>query len=283
MSEGVLAPQPDWLAGAHELALGLADIADEISLSRFGGAVHAQTKPDGSPVTEVDRMVEAALRRRIEAVFPDHAFLGEETGGAIDPARPTWVVDPIDATKNFMRGVPIFAALIGVVWQGAGVVGVASAPALGERWDAYAGGGARRNGETVRVSAISALADASVLHGALEWYREPVLWGTLEHLAANAWSTRGFGDFWMHLLVAGGMAEAAFETGLKPWDVAALECIVTEAGGSLTAFDGGPPLAAFAAGAAAGDGGRGDVLTTNGLLHAELSTLLTRGLSDFQG
>lgn len=267
-STGAAAPEPSWLHEAHELALSLADIADEISLSRFGGAVSAQTKPDGSPVTEVDRMVEAAVRRRIEAVFPEHAFLGEETGGAIAPDRPTWVVDPIDATKNFMRGVPIFAALIGVVWQGRGVVGVASAPALGERWDAAAGMGARRNGETVRVSAIGALADASVLHGALEWYREPQLWHALEHLAANAWTTRGLGDFWMHLLVAGGMADAAFETGLKPWDIAALECVVTEAGGSLTTFDGRAPLA-----------GAGDVLTTNGLLHAELSALLTRGVS----
>lgn len=271
MSQGAPAPEPGWLAQAHQLALALADVADEISLSRFGGAVHAQTKPDGSPVTEVDRMVESALRRRIEAVFPDHAFMGEETGGAIDPLRPTWVVDPIDATKNFMRGVPIFAALIGVVWQGSAVVGVASAPALGERWDACAGGGARRNGEAVRVSAISALGDASVLHGALEWYRDPPLWAALEHLADHAWSTRGLGDFWMHLLVAGGMAEAAFETGLKPWDVAALECLVIEAGGSLTAFDGGSALEAAVSGA-------GDALTSNGLLHAELSTLLTPGL-----
>lgn len=260
MTEPEAAEAPDWLDAAHDLALGLADLADEIALSRFGGAVPAQTKPDGSPVTEVDRMVESALRQRIQAVFPDHAVLGEETGGAIDPERPSWVLDPIDGTKNFMRGVPVFAALIGVVWQGRGVVGVASAPALGERYDAALGRGARRNGLSVCVSAIDRLEDASVLHGALEWYRDPALWETLGKLADTAWTVRGFGDFWMHLLVASGTAEAAFETGLKPWDIAALEAIVTEAGGSITAWDGGAPLA-----------GKGDVLTSNGLVHAALT------------
>ncbi|HWH33392.1 MAG TPA: inositol monophosphatase family protein [Egibacteraceae bacterium] len=262
-----LDPPPGWLDRAHELALGLADLADDMALSRFGSSVPAETKPDGSPVTEVDRMVESALRQRIAAVFPEHAFLGEETGGTLDHNRPTWVIDPIDGTKNFMRGVPVFACLIGVVWHGHGVLGVASAPAMGERWDAAHGRGARRNGQPVHVSAVRRLADASVLHGALEWYRDPALWRVLEHLADHAWTTRGFGDFWMHLLVAGGMADAAFETGLKPWDIAALQAIVCEAGGSLTAFDGGDALA----------GADGAVLTTNGLLHAELSALLAAG------
>ena len=261
----VTAVAPEWLADAHALAFTLADIADEISLSRFGGAVAAQTKPDGSPVTEVDQLVEAAVRERIAAAFPDHAFLGEESGGAIDPLRPTWVIDPIDATKNFMRGVPIFASLIGVIWQGQSVLGVASAPALAERWDATLGGGARRNGVAVAVSQIANLADASVLHGALEWYRDDRLAAALAHVSSHAWTTRGFGDFWMHLLVAGGMAEAAFETGLKAWDIAALQCIVTEAGGQLTDFAGGDPLSSP----------DGAVLTTNGLLHAELSALLS--------
>lgn len=255
---------PEWLDQAHELALALADVADDITLSRFGAAVSAQIKPDGSPVTEIDRMVESALRQRVTAVFPDHAFLGEETGGAIDPLRPTWVIDPIDATKNYMRGVPIFASLIGVIWQGQSVVGVASAPALAERWDATLGGGARRNGVAIQVSQIANLADASVLHGALEWYRDDKSAAVLEHVSSNAWTTRGFGDFWMHLLVAGGMAEVAFETGLKAWDIAALQCIVTEAGGQLTDFAGGDPLSSP----------DGAVLTTNGLLHAELSALL---------
>jgi histidinol-phosphatase len=237
---------------AHELA----DIADALTMERFGGPVPAVAKPDGSPVTEADRAVERALRGELARRCPDHAILGEEGGGGIYAAVPTWVIDPIDATKNFMRGVPIFATLIAVVVDGEAVVGVASAPALGERWDAARGLGARRNGVPVGVSAIADLADAHILHGGLDWYRsEPGLWELLGRLAEEAWRTRGFGDFWMHLLVAGGMAEAAFEHDLRPWDVAAVACIVAEAGGRCTAWDGSSALLS------------GQMLSTNGLVH----------------
>src|SRR5690606_22253690 len=144
---------------------------------------------------------------------------------------------PIDATKNYLRGVPVFATLIALVEHGRATVGVASAPALGERWVAAAGQGTERNGEPVRVSAVSRLADAHVCHGGLDGLRAvPGGWERLGAIADRAWRTRGFGDFWMHLLVAGGMADAAFEPELSTWDVAALSCIVTEAGGRLTAW-----------------------------------------------
>jgi histidinol-phosphatase len=244
-------------------ACALADIADELTIAGFGRPVPSVEKPDGSAVTEVDRAVEAALRAELARRHPDHAILGEEQGGRIDPAVPTWVIDPIDATHNYLRGIPVFATLIGLVEGGRAVVGVASAPALGERWAAATGLGATRNGEPVGVSAITDLGDAQVLHGGLEWYRTaPGLWDLLGELADRARRTRGFGDFWNHLLVAGGMAEVAFERDLQPWDVAALECIVTEAGGRLTSFRGGSALV------------DGDVLTTNGLLHDELVRLL---------
>jgi histidinol-phosphatase len=247
----------------RDFALELADAADEISLARFGGPVAAVAKPDGTPVTEADREIEATLRRLIAARHPEHAVLGEEEGGVLDPAAPTWVIDPIDATKNFMRGIPVYATLIAVVWQDRAVVGVASAPALGERWDAAQGAGARRNGEPVGVSAIAGLADAHVLHGGLDWFRrQPGDWERLGRIADIAWRTRGFGDFWMHLLVAGGMAEAAFERDLSIWDVAALECLVTEAGGSCTGWAGGSVLSA------------GDAVSTNALVHRELLGLL---------
>jgi histidinol-phosphatase len=259
-------PAPSLDVGAlRDFALDLAAVADEISLARFGGPVPAVAKPDGTPVTEADRDIEQELRRRITESFPDHGLLGEETGGRLEPGVPTWVIDPIDATKNYMRGVPVFATLIGVAIEGRSVVGVASAPALGERWDAATGLGARRNGQRIGVSAIADLDRAHVLHGGLDWYRaDPRMWELLGHLADVAWRTRGFGDFWNHLLVAGGMAEVAFESDLKPWDIAALECIVTEAGGRMTGFDGGPALAT------------GDVLTTNGLLHGAMQELLAR-------
>jgi histidinol-phosphatase len=244
-------------------AIALADAADAISTAGFGGPVPSVAKLDGSHVTAVDRAVEAALRAALADAHPDHAILGEEEGGAIDPAVPTWVIDPIDATHNYMRGIPVYATLIGCVVDGRSVVGVASAPALGERWAAAAGRGATRNGEPVGVSSIDDLAEGQVLHGGLEWYRDaPGLWELLGSLADVARRTRGFGDFWNHLLVAGGMAEVAFERDLKAWDVVALACIVEEAGGRLTTFGGGSALAG------------GDVLTTNGLLHDRLLTLL---------
>ena len=242
----------------------LADAADAISLRQFGGPVPAVAKPDGSPVTEADRAIEAVLRRRIGEAYPDHAVFGEEEGGRLTPGVPTWVIDPIDATKNFMRGIPVFASLIALVVDGRPVVGVASAPALGERWEAGEGLGARRNGTPVGVSAVTELEDAQLLHGGLDWWRrDPGLWELLGRLADRAWRTRGFGDFWMHLLVAGGMAECAIERDLKPWDIAAVECIVTEAGGRCSRWDGGP--------ATTGDG---TLLSSNGLVHDALLAVL---------
>ena len=247
----------------RDFAMELADVADRITLAHFGTSVAAEAKPDGSPVTAADRAVEAALRERISARWPDHAILGEEEGGDLHADVPTWVVDPIDATKNFMRGIDVYATLIGLVVGGHGVVGVASAPALGERWDAARGRGARRNGAAIEVSAIGELADAHLLHGGLDWYRTaPGMWEVLGELSERVWRTRGFGDFWMHLLVAGGMAEVAFEHDLKPWDIAALECIITEAGGRMTSWDGSPPIAS------------GQVLSTNGRLHPDMLDIL---------
>ncbi len=247
----------------RDLALELADAADAVSLPAFGGAVRADRKADGSFVTAADRAVEAALRERLAAAAPDHAVLGEEQGGVLDPAVPTWVLDPIDATNNYLRGIPVFATLIALVVDGEPVVGVASAPALGERWDAFSGGGARRNGVPAAVSDVDDLARAQVLHGGLDWWRSaPGQWEALGRLADAAWRTRGFGDFWMHLLVAGGFADVAVERDLKPWDVAAPQCVVTEAGGRMTSYDGGSPLAT------------GEALTTNGLLHDQVRALL---------
>ena len=247
----------------RQLANELADVADAVSLKHFGAQVHADTKADGSFVTAADRAVESAIRERLAATDADHPILGEEEGGVLDADVPTWVIDPIDATNNFMRAVPVYATLVALVVGGTPVVGVASAPAMGERWDAAAGLGCRRNGVSVKVSDIAELAQAQVLHGGLDWWRSsPQEWERLGRLTDAAWRTRGFGDFWMHLLVAGGMAEAAIERDLKPWDVAAVQCIVTEAGGRMTSYDGGDPLAA------------GEAVSTNGRVHDEVLALL---------
>jgi histidinol-phosphatase len=247
----------------RDLALELADLADPIALGLYGGPVPAVRKPDGSPVTAADREIEATLRERIGEALPDAVVLGEEDGGELTREGVCFVIDPIDGTKNFMRGVPVFATLIGVLLDGEVVAGVASAPAMGERWDAARGAGARRNGDTVGVSAIDAVGDAHLLHGGLNRFSgEPARWAALQHLAEEAWRTRGFGEFWMHLLVAGGQAEAAFEDDLSIWDVAALEVIVAEAGGRMTAWDGSSVLT------------DGSALSSNGVLHDELSRRL---------
>lgn len=246
-----------------ELSVELADAADNVSLRHFGGRVAATLKTDGSPVTEADTEVEAAIRGLLAQRAPEMPILGEEEGGELDPGAATWVIDPIDATANFMRGIPVYATLIAVVVGGEAVVGTASAPAMGERWTAAKGHGTRRNGEPVSVSTVTNLADGQVLHGGLDWWRSsPSAWEALGALTNASARMRGFGDFWMHLLVAGGMAEAAIERDLKPWDVAAVECIVREAGGRITSYDGGSALAS------------GEAVSTNGLVHDEVLNIL---------
>ena len=197
-------------------ALSLADEADAISLARFRAAdLRIETKPDLTPVSEADRAVEERLRERIERERPGEAFLGEESGGA-----PTgWVVDPIDGTRNYTRGIPIWATLIAFADR----VAVVSAPALGRRWWAARGGGAYANGSRLAVSAIRRLEDATLLY-ALD---RPV-----PARAFEAWHLRGLGDFWAHMLVAEGAAEIAVDAnGLAVWDTAAVRVIVEEAGG----------------------------------------------------
>jgi histidinol-phosphatase len=246
-----------------EVARDLADLADPITLRYFGSSLEAAAKADGTPVTVADREVEARLREALATRRPDDAVLGEEEGGRIDPARVTWVIDPIDATKNFLRGIPVFATLVGAVRGEQILAGVVSAPAMGERWEAHAGGGARRNGEQVRVSAITDVADAHLLHGGIDHHRAlEGGWERLGQLATRAWRMRGFGDFWGHLLVAGGMAEACFEPELSPWDIVAPACIVAEAGGRVTTWEGGSILHG------------GSVLSSNGMVHDEVARSL---------
>lgn len=253
------------LADLLDFARGVAREADAITLEHFGGAVRAHRKGDGTFVTAADTAVERLVRDRVTDAYPTYGLLGEEEGGALDPGRPTWVVDPIDSTANFLRGLPMYATLLGLVVDGRAVVGVASVPAMGECWWAAQGHGAFCNGQPVRVSAVTSLEDTHLLHGGLDWFRgDAELWELLGRLADACWRTRGFGDFWMHLLVAGGMADVALERDLKPWDIAAPECIVAEAGGRLTSWEGGPALA----------DPEGAVLTTNGHLHDAVLALL---------
>jgi histidinol-phosphatase len=202
-----------------DFALALADAADAISLPRFGASdLRVDRKPDLTPVTDADRAIEQALRALVAE--RGDGFFGEEDGG--DPDGVRWIVDPIDGTKNFTRGIPVWATLIALAYDDELVVGVVSAPALGRRWWAARGEGAFCNGAPIHVSAVSQLADAAV-SGAIA--------SDLAALENVAWHTRALGDFWQHVLVAEGSLDAAIDYPLQLWDFAALVPIVEEAGG----------------------------------------------------
>ncbi len=246
------------------VALRLADAADEITMARFRAAdLVVDRKPDRSPVTDADTAVEDTVREIITELRPGDEVLGEERGGSVGDGR-TWVVDPIDGTKNFLRGNPVWATLIALVDGGVPIVGVVSAPAFPRRWWASAGGGAWCGERRLRVSAVAALEDAYLSTTDITTWqpRETYL-----ALVDACWESRAFGDFWQHMLVAEGALDLAAEPIVNPWDLAALQVIVTEAGGRFTDLRGEPRF----------DGG--DVLSSNGLVHDAALGVLQAGVS----
>ncbi|MGZ8717024.1 MAG: inositol monophosphatase family protein [Gaiellaceae bacterium] len=233
-------------------ALELSELADSLSLPRFRSAdLRVETKADLTPVTDADRAVERALRERIAGSRPDDTVLGEEEGDEGGEVR--WIVDPIDGTKNFSRGLPVWATLIALERDGAVTCGVVSAPALGHRWWAARGEGAWRDGERIHVSGIAELGAAAVSCSEA---------ADLVLLAPRVWHARGVGDFWQHVLVAEGALDAAVDARLALWDYAAVALVVEEAGGRSGAPDGA---------AARPDE---QLVSTNGLVHDELLELL---------
>lgn len=259
------------LARALDVALEAAKAAGKIALRHYAGDLRREQKGDGTWVTEADWAVEAQLRLRIARAFPDHNILGEEEGltaaggGAPVDGAPTWILDPIDGTHNYMAGIPIWATLIALRIEGVSVLGVAHAPALGETYDAFEGGGARMNGTKIEVSSIERIEDATFCYSNPHIFAVEGLGDLFETLSARVWRTRGFGDFWSHLLVARGAAHIAIEPELALWDVAALEAIVAEAGGKLTGGTGAPWTEGQ------------PCITTNGYLHDEV-VRLARGM-----
>jgi histidinol-phosphatase len=241
-------------------ANGLADRAAEIALEVFGGAMEVRTKPDESPVTEADLRIEAMIRDEVRARFPNDGVLGEEGGdqsGEGDGAR-RWIIDPIDGTKNFADRVQIWATLIALAVDERPVVGVVSAPALGERYQAVLGQGATLNGEEIRVSRADRLGRAFVVFGGMaSWLDGPWAPG-VQQLMRDCRRSRGFGDFWGHMLVARGAADVMLEAELATWDFAATRIVVEEAGGRMTQLDGNPVEHGHS------------VLVTNGTLHDEI-------------
>jgi histidinol-phosphatase len=249
---------------ADDLALAhrLADAADAITLARFRSQdLHVEAKPDLTPVSDADLAVEDAVRRVLAQQRPGDAVLGEEHGVTGEGPR-QWVVDPVDGTKNFVRGVPVWATLIALRVEGRVEVGVVSAPALGRRWWASRGHGAFADGAPICVSRVAALQDAHLSYSSLTgWEDQGRLEGLLQ-LSRDCWRTRAFGDFWSHVLVAEGAVDASFEPEVSLWDLAPLQVIVEEAGGRFSSLEG----------EARPDGG--SVVCSNGLLHDEVLAAL---------
>jgi len=244
------------VAGADlSFALELAELADSLSLPRFRALdLQVDAKSDLSPVTDADRAVERALREKIAAERPGDTVLGEEEGDGGGDVR--WILDPIDGTRNFARGIPVWATLIALERDGEIVCGVVSAPPLGRRWWAARGEGAFVDGARMHVSSVASL-DQAVLSATYA--------SDLEVLEPRAWHARGFGDFWQHMLVAEGSVDAALDAELALWDYVAPSLIVEEAGGRVTTLDGGP-LEPYKR-----------IVSSNGLLHDEVLELLNGG------
>jgi histidinol-phosphatase len=249
----------DWLAFAQEAC----DVADVMAMAHFRRDLDLERKPDRSFVTIADQGIEREIRGRIEARYPGHGLVGEEYGTVDGDAPTRWYIDPIDGTHNYIRGVPLFGTLLAAEHEGEIQVGVISAPAMRQRWFAWRGGGSWHRDidgavRRIRVSRVAAIDDAQILYGSR---RENVASGVMpgfDALIEAAWRARGFGDFWGYTLLAEGCAEAMLETLMKPWDLAAPQIVIEEAGGRVTDAFGERRIDATS------------FVATNGVLHDEV-------------
>jgi len=255
------------------LAHTLADTADSIAMSRFRARdLHVTAKPDATPVTDADTAIEKAIRSTLSRARPRDGVLGEEFGisRAAGATNRQWVLDPIDGTKNYLRGVPVWATLIALMVAEEPIVGLVSAPALGRRWWAALGHGAYAGKQPsqatrIRVSGVSSLGDASFTYSELEGWEEAGKLDRIVELMRHTWRNRAYGDFYGYMLLAEGALDIMVEPELSLWDVAALIPIITEAGGTFTDLTGRP-----------GPGG-GSAIATNGKLHQDVLSRLTPG------
>lgn len=249
------------------LAIELANIADAISLERFRALdLHVENKPDRTPVTDADRSVEQAIKKVLIEKVPNDALIGEEFGNAGNASR-TWIIDPIDGTANYLRGVPVWATLIALAIDGKPMVSVVSAPALGRRWWAAPEIGAFTKDidgsvREIKVSAVSELENSSFSYNNLQLWDQAGMLSQLTSLSRKVWRTRAYGDFWSYMLLAEGALDIVSEHDLKIYDIAALVPIVEQAGGKFSAIEG--PLTSETS----------SVLATNGSLHESVRNSL---------
>jgi histidinol-phosphatase len=243
-------------------AIDAAKAAGEIALRYFRTNLLVETKADRTPVTRADRECEAKIIATLSARFPEYGFLGEEQGERPGQCNARWIVDPIDGTKNFIRGIPFFATLIALEEEGEVTAGVMYAPAINDLLYARKGQGAFANGQQVRVSTVRNLSEAMLLHGGLKDLQVRPCWQPFLRLVEATARQRGFGDALGHSVVIGGHAEVALEPEIKPWDVAATKIIVTEAGGRFSDFAGTPSIYT------------GSAVVSNGLVHDTVVNIL---------
>ncbi len=253
-------PTTDWLTLLREIA----DRSDEIAMRLFRRVdLRVETKPDRSFVTEADREVESAARKLVAERRSELGVYGEEQGEQTGSSGARLIIDPIDSTANFVRGIPVFATLLAIEVEKEVVAGLVSAPALGTRWHASRGQGAWQGERRLRVSGVRELANAQLFHGSLGGFEGGRTPPGLQKLTLATHRQRGFGDFWQHCLVAAGSGEIAFDPIVAPWDIAALQVIVEEAGGRATTLAGERSIYA------------GSLVSSNGLLHDEALALLS--------
>lgn len=251
----------DWRA-RYEKAIDITRRAGQVALRYFDTALTVETKGDSSPVTIADRETEAMLRRELAEAFPGDGFLGEEYGDTPGTTGYRWVLDPIDGTRSFVRGIPMWAVLVGLEHRGELIAGVVEAPAYGHTYHALRGQGAYRNDRRIRVTDEADLRKSLVFYSGLNWFMAAGREGAFLELVRRAERTRGMGDWYGFLLVAQGSGEAMVEHGTHAWDVAAIVPIIEEAGGKFSTWDGGLDIE------------RPDVVASNGRLHPALLEVL---------
>lgn len=242
----------------YDLALEAAHRASDIALGYFDAELNVEWKPDESPVTVADRETEAFLRSSLLTAFPRDGFLGEESGDVTGSSGYRWIIDPIDGTRSFVRGIPIWATLIGLEYKSEMIAGVVRVPAMDLTYRALRGDGAYRGDRRVHVSDIGDLGKAQIFYSSISWFVKAGCQQQFLELAARTERQRGFGDFYGYMLVAQGSGEVMVEYGTSPWDVAAIKPIVEEAGGRYSNWDGGQSIH------------HPDNLVTNGKLHDEV-------------
>lgn len=253
---------PDW-RNRYELAITAAKAAGRHALGYFDRDVAVEWKKDKSPVTIADREAEALIRQQVQAAFPGDGFLGEEFGEQPSTTGFRWIMDPIDGTKSFVRGIPLWGTLIGLEYRGEQIAGVVCMPAFnGTTYHALRGGGAFRDDRPIHVSKIDRLDDAVLFYSSVSWFVAAKKEREFLALAAGTARQRGYGDFYGFMLVAQGSGEIMAEHGVNPWDVAAVKPIIEEAGGRFTDWGDTPTIM------------KPDVIASNGKLHAAALAIL---------